>query len=128
MRQPPKPDCYDYVRQYYNVPAYVGVRVTVRGRDGVLVDATHSRHYVHILFDGDHLSAVCHPTDGVEYFVLPHVSVYPSDKRVGTDVDGRESSQRDQNPSSSSISREEATGIASVDSGSPFDREDPRRI
>lgn len=70
MRRPPKPECYDYIRRYYGVPAYVGVRVKVRDREGVLVEAKHSQHYVHILLDGDRRSDVYHPTDGVEYFPL----------------------------------------------------------
>jgi len=68
MRKPPKPDCYAYVREYYKVPAYVGVRVTIRGgRAGVLVEARHSQHYVHIKLYGDRHADVYHPTDGIEY-------------------------------------------------------------
>lgn len=62
-----KPDCYDYIRNYYSVPAYVGMRVKVRGREGALVEAKHSQMYVHILLEGDKRSDVYHPTDGVEY-------------------------------------------------------------
>lgn len=29
MRKPPMPDCYDYVRRYYGVPAYIGARVRI---------------------------------------------------------------------------------------------------
>lgn len=60
-------DCCAYIRNYYGVPAYVGVRVRVRGREGVIVQAKHSQHYVHIRFDGDRKSDIYHPTDGVEY-------------------------------------------------------------
>jgi hypothetical protein len=40
MRRPPMPDCYDYVRSYYGVPAYIGARVRIDGREGVLVRST----------------------------------------------------------------------------------------
>jgi hypothetical protein len=68
MKQPTR-DCYEYVRGYYGVPAYVGVRVHVRGRQGVIVEARHSQHYVHIWLDGDSRSDVYHPTDGVSYVI-----------------------------------------------------------
>lgn len=63
----PRPDSCAYVRGYYGVPAYVGVRVRVKKREGVIVEAKHSQHYVHIRLDGDKRSDVYHPTDGVEY-------------------------------------------------------------
>jgi hypothetical protein len=91
MTQPPKLDCYDYVRHYYGVPAYIGVRVKLRnGREGVIVPAKHSLHYIHILRDGDRRSEVYHPTDGVEYFVDPRAlpmsadAVDPSAQPSGT--------------------------------------------
>lgn len=60
-------DCYQYVRQYYEVPAYIGVRVTVRGKSGVLA-RTQQGHYVYILFDGEkRATGPFHPTDGIEY-------------------------------------------------------------
>jgi hypothetical protein len=66
-----KPDCYDYVRGYYNVPAYVGVRVKFNGREGVLVDHRGAGQYVWILFDGDKGSrGPYHPTDAIEYLPL----------------------------------------------------------
>jgi hypothetical protein len=62
-----KPDCYQYVRNYYKVPAYVGVRVTVKGRAGRLTN-TRVGHYVYILFDGDKRpTGPFHPTDGIGY-------------------------------------------------------------
>ena len=70
MKRPPQPDCYDYVRRYYGVPAYIGVRVIVGGRDGVIVPAKHLQHYVHIKLDGERRSGIYHPTDGVEYVVV----------------------------------------------------------
>jgi len=77
--KPPKPDCYDYVRRYYGVPAYVGVRVRVREREGVLVQGKgHADQYLHIHFDGDaRVSGPYHPTDGIEYLVLPYAAVIP---------------------------------------------------
>lgn len=61
------PDCYDYVRRYYNVPAYVGVRVKVGGKEGILVAAKSDLHYVHIRLDGEKHSHPYHPTYEIEY-------------------------------------------------------------
>lgn len=65
--KPQQPDCYDYVRRYYSVPAYVGVRVKAGGKDGVIVAAKSDLHYVHIRLDGQKHSNPYHPTDGIEY-------------------------------------------------------------
>ena len=67
MRKPPALDCYDYVRRYYAVPAYIGVRVKVGSKEGVLVSARGQEQYVHIRLDGQTHSNPYHPTDGVEY-------------------------------------------------------------
>lgn len=69
-RRPPTPDCYDYVRRYYGVPAHIGVRVRVRDREGVLVDRKPGDQYVYIRFDGEQrVSGPFHPTDGITYLV-----------------------------------------------------------
>lgn len=61
-------DCYDYVRRYYSVPAYVGVRVAYRDKTGVLVHKSTAAQYVWVLWDGDKRpSGPYHPTDGIEY-------------------------------------------------------------
>jgi hypothetical protein len=65
-----RPDCYDYVRRYYGVPAYIGVRVRVGSREGVLVKPRRGDgdQYLHIRFDGDRaISGPYHPTEGVEF-------------------------------------------------------------
>jgi hypothetical protein len=65
----PKPDCYDYVRRYYGVPAHIGVRVRVGGREGVLAQARPDQ-YLHIRFDGEaRVSGPYHPTDDIAYLV-----------------------------------------------------------
>lgn len=62
---------YSYVRNYYNVPAYVGVRVRVKGKDGTLVKPRRDDQYVYIQFDGDRKACgPWHPTDGIEYLPL----------------------------------------------------------
>lgn len=63
-----QPDCYDYVRRTYRVPAYIGMRVRYAGREGVLVKPRCSDQYVHVLWDGDpSTKGPYHPTDGIEY-------------------------------------------------------------
>jgi hypothetical protein len=65
-----KPDGYDYVRSYYNVPAYVGVRVKVKDREGVIVKPRHGGQYVDVLFDGDKRpTGPYHPND-LAYLVV----------------------------------------------------------
>lgn len=66
QRTPPSPDCYDYVRRTYHVPAFIGTRVRVGERCGVLVRARSDLHYVHVRFDDARHSVPAHPTD-VEY-------------------------------------------------------------
>jgi hypothetical protein len=64
------PDCYDYVRKTYGVPAYIGVRVQLLGGTmGTIVPAKHSLNYVHIRIDGARTSGVYHPTDGLTYLL-----------------------------------------------------------
>lgn len=64
----PTPDCYDYVRKYYHVPAYIGVRVAIHGRTGVLVKHSPSDQYVYVRFDGDkRVTGPFHPTDKIDY-------------------------------------------------------------
>lgn len=61
-------DCYEYVRNYYGVPAHVGTRVRMSdGKEGVLTLAKSNLHYVHIRFDGASFSVPAHPTDEIEY-------------------------------------------------------------
>ncbi len=64
-------DCYEYVRNYYNVPAYVGVRVRLKDKQGVLVKNSPSNQYVRIHWDGDKRPmGPYHPTDGIEYLPM----------------------------------------------------------
>lgn len=68
-----KPDCYEYIRRYYNVPAYIGVRVTAHGQKGVLLPMSSDAHYLHVLIDGEKFGVRAHPTDNVTYHVAcPH--------------------------------------------------------
>lgn len=62
---------YSYVRSYYNVPAYVGVRVRAGDRAGVIVKPRRDDQYVYIQFDGEtKASGPFHPTDRIEYLPL----------------------------------------------------------
>lgn len=69
MPGPPKVDCYDYVRRYYGVPAYIGMRVIAGGKPGVIVAAKSDLHYVHIKLDGAKFANPYHPADGIQYNV-----------------------------------------------------------
>jgi hypothetical protein len=63
-----KDDCYSYVRGYYKVPAYIGVRVKANDRHGVLVKNRYADQYVYIQFDGDKKpTGPFHPMDGITY-------------------------------------------------------------
>ncbi len=54
-----------YVRDYYGVPVVRGRRVTYNGRPGRITSADHR---IRVLFDGDNLSSIIHPTeDGLVY-------------------------------------------------------------
>lgn len=72
-----KPDCYDYVRGYYHVPAYIGVRVKIRDREGVIVRAEGSTQYVHVRFDDGKPGGVYHPTDRITYIVEGMMHTWP---------------------------------------------------
>jgi hypothetical protein len=70
VKKPTLPDCYDYVRRTYGVPAYIGVRVRSRGEgDGVIVAARSNLQYIHVRFDARSFSVPCHPTDHIEYLI-----------------------------------------------------------
>ena len=61
-------DCYEYARNYYKVPAFIGTRVRIEGREGVLVNHRPGDQYVYILINGEKKSrGPYHPTDGIEY-------------------------------------------------------------
>ena len=58
-------DPLQYVRDYYNVPAYKGVKVTAYGKIGVITGADGP--YISIRLDGEKHSRPYHPTDGITY-------------------------------------------------------------
>lgn len=59
---------YEYVRNYYHVPAYIGMRVRVSGRLGTLVKPFRYDQCVYIRFDDAPAArGPYHPTDGIEY-------------------------------------------------------------
>jgi hypothetical protein len=61
----PHVDQFQYIRDYYGVPAYSGVRVNAYGKEGVIVGAEGA--YVMIRLDGDKIARPYHPTDGITY-------------------------------------------------------------
>lgn len=60
---PEQPDTCEYIRRTYRVPAYVGGRVTVSGKQGEIVGGTH---VLTVRFD-DGTTGYCHPTWRVVY-------------------------------------------------------------
>lgn len=58
---------FQYVRNYYNVPAAIGRRVTVSGNPGII--AADRGHYIGVNFDSDKPGVIhnCHPTSEVKY-------------------------------------------------------------
>jgi hypothetical protein len=68
-KKPVQPDCCDYVRNYYGVPARAGMRVRylATGKEGVIVRKRDNLHYIHVKFDGASRSVPCHPTWEMEY-------------------------------------------------------------
>ncbi len=57
----------EYVKQNYDVPAAIGMRVSVDGRPGTI--AADRGHYIGVNFDSDKPGVIknCHPTWRVEY-------------------------------------------------------------
>jgi hypothetical protein len=68
-KRPSQPDCYDYIRRFYGVPANVGQRVRVYGKgEGVLVRKRGTQQYIWIrLVATARIEGPYHPTDGIEY-------------------------------------------------------------
>lgn len=56
-----------YVSQYYDVPADIGRRVIVSGKQGIIV--ADRGNYIGVNFDQDKPGVIlnCHPTDNVVY-------------------------------------------------------------
>jgi len=57
---------FEYIRNYYNVHAYAGMKVKVDGEMGIIT-GTHSASLL-VKFDGKKQSDVCHPTWRVTYY------------------------------------------------------------
>lgn len=61
---------FEYVQQYYGVPAEIGRRVIVNGNHGII--AEDRGHYIGINFDKDKPGVIknCHPTWEVQYLEI----------------------------------------------------------
>ena len=59
----------DYIRRHYGVPAEIGRRVRIDGRDGVIAEDLMGHPYIGVLMDGDPPNRIMpyHPTNMVEY-------------------------------------------------------------
>ena len=64
---------FEYVKDYYGVPASLGRRVIVNGRPGII--AADRGHYIGVNFDSDKPGDIsnCHPTWRVEYLGMGKV-------------------------------------------------------
>lgn len=58
----------DYIRNYYNVPVEIGVRVRYQGKPATIVGAQNG--HVLLRMDGDRHTIPCHPTWEMEYAPL----------------------------------------------------------
>jgi hypothetical protein len=67
MANRPKFDPFRYIRDYYGVPAYKGMRVNVYGKEGVIESADGA--YIVVRVNGEKHARPYHPTDGVTYLV-----------------------------------------------------------
>lgn len=58
---------FEYIKEYYNVPAEIGRRVTVNGRPGIIVE--DKGNYIGVNFDHEKVTVVrsCHPEWEVVY-------------------------------------------------------------
>lgn len=58
---------FEYVKEYYGVPACIGREVTVNGKHGVIAEARGN--YIGVLFDENKPNDIrnCHPTSEVKY-------------------------------------------------------------
>ena len=65
LDQLPPEDPLEYHRDTYGVPAYVGVRVAMEGKPGVITGS--SGPHILVLFDGDKTPVPCHPTWEMTY-------------------------------------------------------------
>lgn len=63
----PKFDKLQYIRDYYQVPAYKGMRVQIGTKQGVIMGADDC--YIRVQLDGAKIAQPYHPTDGVTYLV-----------------------------------------------------------
>lgn len=61
---------FEYVKEYYNVPACLGRKVVIDGKAGVIVK--DCGHHIGVNFDEDKPSVIsrCHPTWNIEYLEM----------------------------------------------------------
>ena len=59
---------FEYIKKFYGVSPFIGQKVKVYGKKGIIVAGRGS--YIGVNFDEDKPGLIknCHPTDGVEYF------------------------------------------------------------
>lgn len=78
---------FEYIQNYYNVPAELGRRVIVNGKPGII--AEDRGHYIGVNFDHDKPGVIsnCHPTWEVEYLDIGSIrKLTRSQQRLAEDV------------------------------------------
>ena len=69
----PGEDPLEYHRDTYGVPAYIGVRVMMGDKPGVITGACGP--HILIQFDGEDISKPCHPEWAMEYLIPQHAGL-----------------------------------------------------
>ena len=60
-------DGYQYIREHYQVPAKIGMKIKFQGREGEIIASIKLAHYLTVRLLGDTYPVYLHPTWEVEY-------------------------------------------------------------
>lgn len=72
---------FEYVKEYYGVPAEKGRRITFYGKPGIIV--ADRGNYIGVTFDDQEPGEISnvHPTDNVEYLEMGKIRTLPKKKQ-----------------------------------------------
>ena len=71
---------FEYIKQYYGVPAEIGRIVRFENRRGVIVE--DRGNYIGVRFDGVPIVVSCHPTYNMEYLGMKLKEVEPENDKI----------------------------------------------